>query len=429
MVINYIVSGLICLIIFIAILSEKVHRTIIALAGAVLMVSVGMALNFYSQEQALEAIDFNTLGLLAGMMILVNMLERTGFFQYLATVTAKKSKGKPWLLLLILGAITTIVSTFLDNVTTVVLIAPVTILIAEIVGISPIPILMAEALLSNIGGVATLVGDPPNILIGSAANLSFNSFLTHLGPIVLFVWIICLFSLKLIFKDTLKQKPKNIAALEHLDETKALRDRKSLNKILIVLGLVIFFFFIHHLLHLKPAFIALGGGALALLWVRPNVDEILRDIEWSVLVFFAALFVAVGGVEASGLLGAVAGKITGLASTKLLLACVLLIWISAILSSIIDNIPFTMVMIPIILKLGASGVNITPLWWALAIGAGFGGNGTPIGSTAGVIVMSISEKTDNPINLKVWLKSGLPIMLISCLIATVIFVLVFKFMQ
>lgn len=425
----YLVSGFLFASTFALILSEKIHRTIAALAGAALMVTLGMTMGFYSQEAALESIDFNTLGLLMGMMILVSMLGRTGFFEYLAVLTAKRSGGNPWYLLLILGTITTVVSLFLDNVTTVILIAPVTILIAEILGINPIPILMAEALLSDTGGVATLIGDPPNILIGSAANLSFVDFLLHLAPIVFVAWLTALILLRFLFRRELAQKPENVEALMELDENQALHDRRSLTKILIILGGMVFLFFVHHILHLKPAFVALLGAAAALLWVQPEIEKVLEQVEWSVLLFFAALFVVVGGLEASGLLNLLGEKITALATRDLLLTSILLIWAGAVASAIVDNIPFTIVMIPVIQGLEARGVSVMPLWWALALGAGFGGNGTPIGSTANVIVVAISEKTKTPITTKTWMKTGLPVMVATCLVGSVLFALAFRFMQ
>ena len=424
----YLVSALIFIGTFTFILIEKAHRTIVALTGASLMVVVGMIMGFYSQEAALASVDFNTLGLLLGMMILVSMLARTGFFEYMATLTAKRSNGNPWYLLLILGTVTTVLSMFLDNVTTIVLIAPVTVLIAEILGISPVPLLMAIALLSDTGGVATLVGDPPNVMIGSAAGLSFNDFLVRLAPIVIVAWLVALLLLRFLFRHELAEKPRDIEALAKLDENMALHDKESLIKILIVLGGVIALFFLHNRLHLQPAFVALLGASVALVWVQPDVDEVLNDVEWSVLLFFAALFVAVGGLESSGLLNWLAEDLTGLANQNLLLTGVILIWVSALLSAAVDNVPFTIIMIPIILDLGASGVNITPLWWALALGAGFGGNGTPIGSTANVVTVSVSEKTASPITAKIWLKTGMPVMVATCTVGTILYVLTFRFM-
>ncbi len=420
------IAGGIFAITFIIILSEKIHRTIIALAGASIMVMVGMYMNFYSQEEALESIDFNTLGLLMGMMILVSMLQKTGFFEYLAIITAKKTKGNPWLLVVFLGTITTVLSMIIDNVTTIVLIAPVTVIIAEMLGINPIPLLMAEALLSDTGGVATLVGDPPNILIGSAAHLSFNDFLIHLAPVVFVIWLVTLFLLKFIFRKEMAEKPKHIDALQKMDEKAALKDPKALKKILFSLGVVIILFFVHHHLGLLPSFVAMIGAGLALMLVQPNPDDILHDVHWTVLLFFASLFVVVGGIERAGLLDIVATRILSLAAGNLLVTCVVVIWVAAICSAIVDNIPFTMAMIPVIQYLETKGINVSPLWWALAMGVGFGGNGTPIGSTANVVTVSISERTNFPITFKIWFKSGSQVMLATCAMATVIMIVFFK---
>jgi Na+/H+ antiporter NhaD/arsenite permease-like protein len=414
---------------FVAILSERLHRTIAAMAGAGVMLVVGMALGFYDQEAALRAIDFNTLGLLLGMMILVRMLQQTGFFQFAAIAVGKRTRGRPVLLLGSLGTLTTVLSMFMDNVTTVVLIAPVTILIAEILGISPIPLLMAEALLSDTGGVATLVGDPPNVLIGSAAGFSFVAFLTHLAPVVLVAWLVALVVLRIVFRRELQQGPKDISALLEMDERAGLHDPVALRKILITLGGVILLFFVQERLHLAPGAIALLGAAAALLWVRPDVEDTLRHVEWPVLLFFAALFVATGGLQASGVLGLLAERVAGLAQNNLLAASVLMLWLAAGISAVVDNIPFTIAMLPVIGQLGELGVSAVPLYWALALGAGFGGNGTPIGSTANVITVSLSEKTRTPITTRIWLRSGLPVMLATCTVATLMFVLFFGWMQ
>ncbi len=410
---------------FAGILAGKVHRAIVAMVGAVLMVLLGIFLDFYSQEEALASIDFNTLALLFGMMIIVAVLRGTGFFEYVAIMTAKRTKGNPWLLLVALGSVTTVASLFLDNVTTVILMAPVTVLIAGIIGISPVPLLMAEALLSNTGGVATLVGDPPNILIGSAANLSFMDFVVNLAPIVLAAWLPTLLLIRLLFRRELSEEPHNLEALEALDEQEALKDRSSANRVLLVLAGVVILFFLHHSLHIQAGFVALMGAAAALLWLNPDIDEVLEGIEWPVLIFFAALFVVVGGFEASGLLDLAGESLTGLSSQDIILMGVVLIWGAAIASALIDNIPFTIAMIPIIQALARPGLDITPLWWALALGAGFGGNGTPIGSTANMVVVSVSEKTKTPITSRIWLRNGLPIMLVTCVIATILYIVRF----
>jgi Na+/H+ antiporter NhaD/arsenite permease-like protein len=429
MTLNQVIASFIFVVTFALILSERVHRTIVAMAGATVMLIVGLLLGFYSQAQALAAIDFNTLGLLLGMMILVRLLEQTGFFEYVAILTGKRSRGSPWRLLLILGGATSVLSMFLDNVTTVVLIVPVTILIAEIVGLNPMPLLMAEALLSNTGGVATLVGDPPNVLIGSAAGLSFASFLTHMTPLAVVAWLVAIAILRLVFRRELAQRPRNIAALAELDENGALHDRVGLRKVLIVLGAVILLFFLHGILHLTPAAIALMGAAAALFWVRPDVEETLRHVEWGVLLFFAALFVATGGLEATGTLRLLADAVAGLARNNPLLASLILLWVAAVLSAVVDNIPFTIAMIPVIQGLGDLGIVTWPFWWALALGAGLGGNGTPIGATANVITVSLSEKTHTPITTPIWLRSGLPVMLATCAVVSVLFVLFLGWMS
>ena len=429
MILAQIAATLVFIVTFAAIMSERVHRTIVAMIGAAIMLIVGLLLGFYSQEQALAAIDFNTLGLLFGMMILVRLLEQTGFFAYIAILTSKRSGGRPWLLLLILGGATSVLSMFLDNVTTIVLIVPVTILIAEILGLSPLPLLMAEALLSNIGGVATLVGDPPNVLIASAAGIDFVSFLTHLGPIVLVAWSAAIAILYRAFRRELAETPRHLDALTSLDEKEALRDRKNASRILIVLAGVILFFFLEGLLHLQPAMIALVGAAVALLWVQPDIEETFRHVEWSVLVFFAALFVLTGGLDASGVLHQAASGVAGLAQSNPLVASLGLLWGAAVLSAMVDNIPFTIAMIPVIQELGGMGVMITPFWWALALGAGFGGNGTSIGATANVITVTLSSRTRTPITTKIWLRSGLPVTVVTCVVASLLFVLLWSWMQ
>jgi len=426
MILAAILSSLIFLISLVLIFSEKMNRSITAIAGGVFMVALGKIMHFYSEEAALEAIDFNTLGLLLGMMILVAMLEPTGFFEYLAVLAARASKGKPVRLFVLLGSITTVLSMFLDNVTTVVLIAPVTILISEILGVSPIPYLVTEALLSNTGGVATLVGDPPNVLIGSAAGLSFSDFLIYSLPIVIVAWAGALFLLRYLFKSELSKRPRNAKAVMQLNPAETLNHPKTARQILIVLIAAILLFFIHHILHISPSFVALSAAAVALVVVQPDITEVLKRIEWSVLIFFAALFIMVGGLEASGVLGSIVGLFRGASSIQPVLFGVLLIWIVAALSAIVDNVPITIALIPVIQGLGETGMDITPLWWALAFGAGFGGNGTIIGSTANIIVATLSEKTRTPITSKLWIRRGLPVMLTTCAIASILYTILYR---
>ncbi|HEU0291464.1 MAG TPA: ArsB/NhaD family transporter [Anaerolineales bacterium] len=426
MTIPAILSSLLFIASLVLIFSEKVHRSIAAIAGGVFMVGLGKILGFYSEEAALEAIDFNTLGLLLGMMILVAMLEPTGFFQYLAVWAARASRGKPVRLFVLLGSITTVLSMFLDNVTTVVLIAPVTLLICEILGINPIPYLIAEALLSNTGGVATLVGDPPNVLIGSAAGLSFNDFLIYSLPIVAVAWVATLLLLRFLFRDELAKLPHNSEAVMSLNPAESLDDPKTARRILLVLGAAILLFFVHHILHISPSFIATSAAAVALIWVQPDIQEMFKKVEWSVLIFFSALFVMVGGLEAAGVLESIVGLLERLSSIPPVWFGVSLIWIVAVLSAVVDNIPITIALIPVIRGLGASGMDVDPLWWALAFGAGFGGNGTIIGSTANIIVASLSEKTRTPITSSLWNRRGLPVMFVTCVVASVLYIVFYR---
>jgi len=425
------IAEIITTLIFLAslwlIFSEKLNRTIVGMAGAVLIVGLGKLMHFYGEAGAIAAIDFNTLGLLLGMMILVALLEPTGFFQFLAVWAGRFSRGRPVLLLVLLGTITTVVSMFLDNVTTVVLIAPVTILICEILGISPIPYLMAEALLSDTGGVATLVGDPPNVLIASAAGFSFNDFLTHSLPIVLIVWLVALGLICYLFRQELSVRPPNIGAVLQLDPAESLEDWKTARRVLIVLIGAILVFFLEETLKLSPAFVAMGAASIALVWVHPNLQDILRSVEWSVLLFFAAFFVMVGGLDAAGILTSVISALDWLNGIPPILFGVILIWLVAGLSAAVDNVPITIAFIPVIEGLGARGMDIQPLWWALVFGAGFGGNGPIIGSTANIVVATLSERTRTPITSVLWNKRGLPVMLATCVVASILYILAYSF--
>jgi Na+/H+ antiporter NhaD/arsenite permease-like protein len=405
----------------ILIFSEKLHRSITAIAAAALMVIFGKIFGFYSEQAALEAVDFNTLGLLLGMMTLVAMLEPTGFFEYLAVLAARSSKGKPAHLFVLLGVITTVLSMFLPNVTTIVLIAPITILISEILGVSAIPYLVAEALLSNTGGVATLIGDPPNVLIGSAAGFSFNDFLVYSLPIVLISWAGALIFIRFLFRKELSQHPRNAQAVLQLNPAESLNDPRTARLLLSVLGGAILFFFLQHTLQISPALVAMSAAALALVLIRPDLEAMLRKIEWSVLIFFGSLFIMVGGIEAAGVLETVTGLIERVSSTPPLLFGIAVIWIVAGLSSVVDNVPITIALIPVIQRLSAAGMDVTPLWWALVFGAGFGGNGTIVGSTVNIIVADLSQKTHTPITSEIWNKRGLPVMLVTCAIASILY--------
>jgi len=424
-----IISSIIFIVCLWLIFSEKLNRTIVGFMGAFLMVGLGKLLDIYDETQAIESMDFNTLGLLLGMMILVALLEPTGFFQFLAVWSGRLSRGRPVVLLVLLGTVTTVVSMFLDNVTTVVLIAPVTILICEILGVNPTPYLMAEALLSDTGGVSTLVGDPPNVLIGSAAGFTFNDFLIHSLPIVIVAWFSALLLLCYLFRRELAVRPPNADVVLKLNPRESLDDPKTARKVLIVLVGAIVLLFLEEQLSISPAFVAMGAAAVALVWVRPDIQDTLRRIEWGVLVFFGALFVMVGGLEASGVLGNLVTLLNNLHAIPPVVFGLILLWFSAALSAFVDNVPITIALIPVLLGLEAQGMNVQPLWWALVFGAGFGGNGTIIGSTANIVVASISERTRTPITSKLWNKRGLPVMLATCTVASVLYLLMYPLLS
>lgn len=420
---SQIVAALIFAVTLYLIFAEKLNRTIAALAGAVAMVTAGMLFGFYDEQRAVAAVDFNTLGLLFGMMTLVTLLEPTGFFEFLAVWAARFSKGRPVRLLVIFGVVTTLLSMVLDNVTTVVLIAPVTIMVCEILGVDPTPLLMSEALLSDTGGVATLIGDPPNVLIASAADLSFNDFLTHALPVVLVAWIAALALLRYLFRKELAVPSPDAEAVLRLEPKKAIKDPVTLRRVLAVLGAVILLFTLEEALGLSPAHLALGGAAAALVWARPDIRQVYERLEWGILVFFVSLFVMVGGLEATGLLSAVANFVLQIGVSNPVLLGVVVLWVVAGLSAVVDNVPITIALIPIIQDLGSSGLPVAALWWALAFGAGFGGNGTIIGSTANIVVVSLSERTRAPITTSLWNRRGLPVMLATCLVTTLLYIL------
>ena len=412
---------------YVLIFSEVIHRTLAAVIGAVAMILIGMIGGFYSQAAAVAAVDANTMFLLAGMMALVVLLRPTGGFEYIAIRMAKLAKGSPSRLLVYLCTAVTVISLFLDNVTTVLVFAPLTVVIARMLGISPVPYLIAEALLSNTGGVATLVGDPPNVMIGSAADIGFNQFLFHLGPIILVVWIATVFILLASFR---KELAREIDEFLDLDEKRMLKDRKALVSVCLSIGVVILLFFIHHRFHLFPGYVAWVGVALALALVRPDPDEFLKELDWSVLLFFVGLFMIVGGVEGSGLLDLLGEQLVSVAQDpeKLLVTALVVMWVSAFLSAAVDNIPFTVTMIPIISHLQTQGVDVMPLWWALALGVGLGGNGSHIGATANVICVAEAERTRKPeyrITPLFWLKKGTPVMLATLAITSVLFTIFF----
>jgi len=416
---------------YILVFTEVIHRANAALIGAVVMVGAGSWFGFYTQEQAVSSIDGNTMFLLSGMMIMVTMIRPTGGIEYLAIKVAKLAAKSPTRLLVYLCLAVSVTSMLLDNVTTVIIFAPLTVLICRIQKVNPLPYLMAEAMTSNIGGIATLVGDPPNIMIGSAAHIDFNTFLLHMGPIVAVIWAGVIVLILWQFRGQLAP-PAGLSGSIGLDEKTAIKDPRNLKYSLIALFIVLLLFLVHHLLHIYPSYVTFIGVAIGFALIRPDPDEVLRQLEWPVLMFFAALFIIVGGVQHSGLLELIGNSLARFARDpeQLLLTCLILMWVAALLSTILDNIPFTITMIPIVLNLESVGVDATPLWWALALGVGLGGNGTHIGATANIICVTESERCDLAearITPGLWLRKGIPVMLASLVLCSLIFTVFFDF--
>jgi Na+/H+ antiporter NhaD/arsenite permease-like protein len=430
-----IASAIVLTITFIGIFSENIHgmeRSKFASLGAVAMVLVGQYFGFYSPEAALEAIDWNVVFLLGAMMTIVSIMIPTGGFNMVAAKIAKFSGTRMFLLLALMGTAVTVFSLLLDNVTTVVIFGPLIILIARAQKVSPIPYLLAAALLSDTGGVATLVGDPPNLMIGSAAGISFNQFITRMGPITLAAWFAILMTLKYLFRKELAVKPQGT-----FDDKLEVKNKKVWNASLIILGFMTILFMFHHSLHWEPWFVA-ALGMTALVFVSRHVvmDAAFEHVEVTLLLFFIGLFIVIGGVEHSQFLMYLGQFITPFVQEDLFTATIVLMWIGAIFSAAIDNIPFTAAMIPIILSLEAQGINVSPLWWGLAMGVGLGGNGTHIGSTANVFIVTISErlaKQENDPSLAItpwiWFKKGTPAMLVTLLIATLFMTIFWDFMS
>jgi Na+/H+ antiporter NhaD/arsenite permease-like protein len=411
------------------IFTEWVHRTVIAIVGAIAMVGAGKALGFYSEGAALRAIDWTTIGLLLGMMIVVALLEPTGFFEYVALRAGRLSRGRPVVVFILLGAATSVLSMFLDNVTTVVVIAPATLVIARVLEMDPGPLLVAEAMLSNVGGIATLIGDPPNILIGSAAGLSFNDFLTHSLPVVAVLWVVAVFLLLFLFRSQLADRPAELSDALRLHPSQALKQPGTARSLLAVLAVAIVLFLLEGVLHASPALIAMGAAGMALLIVRPDVHETFKRVEWSVLVFFSGLFVMVGGLEGAGVFDEISDALAGAGDVDPVVLGVAIIWVVALLSAVVDNVPITIAAIPVVFGLQSSGVDVAPFWWALAFGAGLGGNATVIGATANIVVVSMSERSDAPISSSGWMRKGIPVTLATCAVASVLYVLLFPLLS
>ena len=400
--------------------SEKINRTVVSMLGSLLMVLTGII----TQEKAIHHIDFNTLGLLIGMMIIVAITGQTGVFNYIAIYAAKVAKGEPKRILIILALITAVCSAFLDNVTTVLLIVPVTISITKKLKVDPIPFLITQIIASNIGGTATLIGDPPNIMIGSAVKeLTFLAFIQNLAPIAVINLIVVVGILSFLYRKKLMAQDSLKAEIMKLEPEAEIKDRRLLKKSLGILMLTLLGFFMHQSLNLESSTIALTGGFLLLATVGKKhnfIESVLEKIEWGTIFFFIGLFIAVGALIETGIIKQIALYCFEITKGEVLETSLLVLWLSAIISAFLDNIPFVATMIPLIFDMGNMGiVNLEPIWWSLALGACLGGNGTIIGASANLIVAAMAAEKGHNISFVKYLKVGFPVMLLTILISTI----------
>ncbi|MEC9488594.1 MAG: ArsB/NhaD family transporter [Halanaerobium sp.] len=400
---------------YILIISERVSKTTAAMMGAVMMV----LLRIMEQHDAFSFIDFNTIGLLIGMMTIVAITKRTGIFQFMAVKTARAAGGDPWKILVGFSLITALASALLDNVTTVLLMVPITLVVTDTLEVNPKPFLISEIIMANIGGTATLIGDPPNIMIGSATRFGFLDFIINLTPVVIIIMAVVLLVLRFIFKKDLKYNPESQEKIRKMDEQKILDDKKLLVRSLVVLGITLVSFLLHKTLGLESATVALFGAGLLLLWSGVDPEEVMDDIEWATIFFFAGLFVIVGGLEVTGVIDKLAVAVINFTRGNMVLMAIGVLWVSAIASTVIDNIPFVATMIPLIHSFGELGVShdLAPIWWALALGACLGGNGSLVGASANVVVAGVAERHNEPISFVEYLKYGLPIMGLTIVIS------------
>ncbi|MBI5875715.1 MAG: ArsB/NhaD family transporter [Deltaproteobacteria bacterium] len=397
---------------------DKINRAVVSLLGASLVILLGVL----DQEKAVAGVDFNTIGLLIGMMIIVAVCQKTGMFQYVAIRSVKIVHGEPWRILVMLGCVTAIISAFLDNVTTVLLVAPLTILMTEEMQIDPYPFLFVEILMSNIGGTATLIGDPPNIMIGSAADLNFMDFVKNLTPVVLIVMTSTFAPIYLIYRKRLKVDSHVRERVMQFNERDALRDIPLLKKCLFVLAAVIVAFLFQHRLHLEAATIAISGAAILLLITGDELHTTLEKLEWTTIFFFAGLFIVVRGLDEAGVIKILAQELIKTTSGNLAVTTIAILWVSAIASAFVDNIPFVATMIPLIKEIGVEMGGheaIMPLWWALSLGACLGGNGTLIGASANVVVAGIAGKAGHHFRFIEFMKLAFPMMLLSIVLSTI----------
>ena len=414
-----VLAGIVFILMYVVIVSEKIHRTVAAGLGALVMLYAGVL----SMDTALHHVDFNTLGLLVGMMILVGVTSHTGLFDFVAIWAAQKAKAEPHRILIYLGVITAVFSGFLDNVTTVLLMVPVTFSITSKLHISPMPFLLTQIIASNIGGTATLIGDPPNIMIGSAVGLNFMDFVANLTGIAFIIFIVVELVLIALYHSELKTQPELQAEVMKMDASKEIKDASLLKRCLAVIFLTIGMFVLHGTLGLDTATCALSGAGLLLLitYTRNEamIGKVLSKVEWLAIFFFAGLFVLVGALVETGVIKMLAAEAIKITNGSVNATAMLILWMSAIASAFIDNIPFVATLIPLIKDMGQMGLtNLDPMWWSLALGACLGGNGTLIGASANVVVASMAARRGKAISFIEFMKVAFPIMILTIIISS-----------
>ena len=413
-------QAIFAVVVFVAALAiiatEKIHRAAIALAGAVIILISGII----TFPEAIEAIDWNTLGVLCGMMIFIAVVKHSGLFQWVAIKAARIAKGNPWRIMAYFMIITAVLSAFLDNVTTVLLVGPMTFTICRTLKLDPVPFFITQILASNVGGTATLIGDPPNIMLGSMAGLTFMEFLKIDAPCVVIVMVVYI----VIFRFTYRKKIMDgitedaMAEVMELNEKEAISDRVLFIKSLVVIALVVIGFMLHDVLEVQTCYIALAAAAIMLLIGGQDIEEAIFDVEWPTIGFFVGLFIIVGGMEVTGVIDALATWVIGITEGNVVLTMLIMLWGSAVFSAFLDNIPFVAAVIPVVLAMQATGMDVVPLWWAISLGACFGGNGTLIGASANVVLSGISNREGYPITFMHFFKVGFPMMVVSLAIAT-----------
>ena len=419
--VSQIVAVAVFVVVMITIMTEKLHRSLAAITGAMIV----LALHVMPFDAAMEHIDFNTLGVLLGMMLFVSVVKLSGVFEFLAIKCARRAKGDPWKIMLLFVLLTAVLSAFLDNVTTVLLIGPMTLTVCKLLDVNPIPFFMTEILASNIGGTATLIGDPPNIMIGSAAGYSFFDFILYDAPAVAIILVAILGVFYALYGRKMNVDDEHKARIMELDEHAQIKNRRLLKQSVVMTALVVVGFMAHGALGLESCIIALGAAGIIMLISGESIEEALSNVEWTTLSFFAGLFVIVGALAETGVIGMLANGLIDATGGNVFITMLVLLIGSAVISSFLDNIPFVATMIPILLAMDSTGMDVTPLWWAVSLGACLGGNGTLIGASANVVLSDISKKHGYEITFAKFFKTGFPIMLLTILIAGVYLVVRF----